>query len=265
MNHIKHFLDFVNEDNGSEKMLGLAKGLISDLLTGKIADDPGNDGGSKNQKKTNLIKRFGSDKKFEVDLPEGGKVYGKDSNFTYLDLNTKEGFEAYSKICDSFIAKRPPNLLGVTGDMLASGARDAFNNNLEYKGMKIGVKGRYIPPELACAQLAIEGGIGNKNPESRPIKTKNPFNIGNVDSGSDVSHEQVQSGINAYYFFMARDYLVPPKKASDLVTNFVNKSGNRYASGTDYEKKISKISTEANSVAQPVLASLKMKTSPDLA
>lgn len=176
---------------------------------------------------------------------------GGGANFTDLDLTTTEGFGAYAQICQKFIENRPPNLLGITGVMMAEGAKAAFDNHR-----------KYVPPELALAQLAAEGGIGNKDPQSRPIRTRNPFNVGNVDSGANVQHGSVQSGINTYYNLIAKDYLVKGKTASDLVKSFVNKNGSRYATAA-YEPVISKIAGEANRIAAPIYASLSKKPSTD--
>jgi hypothetical protein len=176
---------------------------------------------------------------------------GGGANFTDLDLTTDEGYGAYAQICQKFIENRPPNLLGITGTMMADGAKKAFGNHR-----------KYVPPELALAQLAAEGGIGNKDPQSRPIRTRNPFNVGNVDSGANVQHGDVQSGINTYYNLIAKDYLVKGKTASDLVKSFVNKNGSRYATAA-YEPVISKIAGEANRIAAPIYASLSKKPSTD--
>lgn len=173
---------------------------------------------------------------------------GGGAQFTDLDLTTEEGFKAYSLICNKFIANRPPNLLGITGDMLANGARNAFR---KYR--------KYVPPELALAQLAAEGGIGNRDPESRPIRTKNPFNVGNVDSGANEYQNSVEDGIQRYYDLIAKDYLVKGKTANDLVQNFVNKNGSRYATAK-YEPVINKLAGEANRIAAPIYASLEKKS-----
>lgn len=166
-------------------------------------------------------------------------VSGGGEDFTDLDIMTSEGFDKYAKICDSFISKRQPNPLGITGKMMASSARKAFER---YQ--------RYVPAELALAQLAVEGGIGNSDPNIRPIKTKNPFNVGNVDNGDNVYKDTVQDGIDAYYNLIAKDYLGKGKTASDLTRNFVNKDSLRYASGPKYEASVSALAREANRIAK---------------
>lgn len=163
---------------------------------------------------------------------------GGGESFTDLDIMTSEGFDNYAKICDAFISKRQPNPLGITGKMMASSARKAFER---YQ--------KYVPAELALAQLAAEGGIGNSDLNIRPIKTKNPFNVGNVDSGKNIYRETVQDGIDAYYYLIAKDYLGKGKTANDLTKNFVNKDNLRYA-GPKYEASVSAIAREANRIAK---------------
>jgi hypothetical protein len=169
---------------------------------------------------------------------------GGGAEFTDLDLTTEEGVNAYSQICQKFIDSKGANPLGITGRMMADGAKQAFER---YK--------KYVPAELALSQLVLEGGIGNKDTNSKPIRTKNPFNVGNVDSGAVVQYGQVQTAINTYYNLIAKSYLSKGKTAKDLIGNFVNGSGNRYASATDYESKLNKLVSQANRIAQPIIAS----------
>jgi flagellum-specific peptidoglycan hydrolase FlgJ len=152
---------------------------------------------------------------------------------------TDEGYDKYAEICEKFISTRKPNLLEITGDMMARAARAAFQRHH-----------KYVPPELALAQLAAEGGIGNGDPESRPIKTKNPFNVGNTDDGSNIYMGDVQNGINNYYNLIARNYLGKGKTAKDLVQNFVNHSGNHYATAGKYEKLVNQIAIQVNRMAK---------------
>lgn len=169
---------------------------------------------------------------------------GGGAQFTDLDIKTSEGYQKYADICQKFIDSRQPNPLNITGKMMADGAKQAFER---YQ--------KFVPAELALSQLVLEGGVGNKDVNSRPIKTRNPFNVGNVDSGANVYNMDVQQGINAYYNLIAANYLGKGKSANDLMTTFVNHEGERYASGQDYENQLNTLAMQAHKYAGGVQTS----------
>jgi peptidoglycan hydrolase-like protein with peptidoglycan-binding domain len=180
-----------------------------------------------------LIGKFTESKRSPI---EG--TMGKKGDFTYVDLNSSDGFRLYAEICQNFIDGRNPNA-GVNGQMMAECAKRNFS-----KG--------YVPPELALAQLALEGGLSS-NTNVRPRKTKNPFNVGNTDSGKNKFFSSVQEGVCAYYDLMTRKYLTSGKTPEDLLSNFVNDKGYRYASG-NYEPKLRKIVSGASKMSEPLIA-----------
>ena len=159
-------------------------------------------------------------------------------DMTDLDLSQPADVEKYEKLCDAFIEQRQPNLLKITGRMLAMAAQRAFTRY-----------NKYIPPELALAQLATEGGIGNPNPNSRPIRTNNPYNVGNTEKSSK-NMPSVEDGINRYFDLIARNYLGNGKTAADLLNNFVNKDDNRYAGELNYEKVLNSVARRVNRLSK---------------
>jgi hypothetical protein len=231
---------------GKKFTVRLTEQELADLITKHLMDPKGAN------VLGNFIKGILGDKTQTSDTSstsdsKGPSISGNDGTFTTLDLNTTEGYNAYKEIADKFIDSRSANLLGITGSMLADAAKNTFN---QYK--------KYVPAELALAQLAIEGGFST-DPKSRPIRTKNPFNVGNVDSGKNVFHSSVQSGIQTYYNLIAKDYLTGSKTPSDLLSNFVNKNGQRYATAS-YEGPVRQLAQKAKQMAEPVYASLTKKS-----
>ena len=162
--------------------------------------------------------------------------------FTFLNLNSNNGFKKYSDISQTYINKRQPNPLNITGVMLATAAKNSFNKY-----------GKYLPPELVLAQLVIEGGIGNSNVNSRPIRTKNPFNVGNVDSGKNVFYNSVHDSINTYFSLMSRNYITDNTQTHKLLSNFVNNKGLRYATDPQYERKILNVAKQINNISKTII------------
>jgi hypothetical protein len=167
------------------------------------------------------------------------KSVASDEFFTQLDLSNENDINIYAQICQKFIDMNPPNLLNITGEMMASSAKKSF--------------------ELALAQLLQEGGIANSRRRSRPIRTKNPFNVGNTDSGENEYQDTIEAGIDRYYDLVAKSYLRKGKTADDLIRNFVNNSGLRYASNQGYEEALVKIVPRVKNISDRILSSTEVE------
>lgn len=214
MDNLKSFGEFINE---AELNPAVALGNLYNMKSAETTDTD-SEGGTSDIPDT-------SD---SITLKSLGLVSPSDgSMFTPLDLKTPEGIKTYADIAQKWINKQNP-ASPIKGQMLADGAKAALDAH-----------GSYIPPQLALAQLTMEGGL-SKDSSTKPIRTKNPFNVGNVDSGAVVNHGNWQSGINAYFKTMAKNYVVPSqnKTATSLLNKFVNTKNQRYASAPNYEKAI---------------------------
>lgn len=170
----------------------------------------------------------------DIDIVKYTDKSVSDNSFTYVDLRTQDGFNKYAQICQKYIDIREANQLEITGVMMARAAYENYVTN-----------GSYIPPELALAQLALEGGFSTEPiNKTRPLKYKNPFNVGNVDDSKiNKGFPTVYDGIKAYYNQMGKTYLNPRqgKSPADLLNNFVNNRSERYASEGNYENNLKKI------------------------
>ncbi len=232
---------------GKKVKVLISEADFTDLLVRNVFGGKGNDVVGKLLKDLKIDKGS-SEKESGTETKSSTNTAGE---FAQLDMNNPQDFDAYEKVANNFISSRSANLLGITGSMLADAAKNAQNKF-----------GKYVPVELSLAQLAAEGGF-SKDPKSRPIRTKNPYNVGNTDSGKNIFHSSVQSGIQRYYDLIAKDYLVGDKTASDLLDNFVNKNGLRYATAK-YEGPVSQIANQVKNMSQPIFASIKKQDS-DLA
>ena len=171
------------------------------------------------------------------------KVTGGENIFTDLDISTPEGYSAYRKICDNFIATR--NSGGpITGTMMADSAKMAMD---KYR--------KYIPPELALAQITVEGGLSNDY-TNKPHRTKNPFNVG---QNNKISNPQptYQAGVDLYYSLIARKYMVNGKTAGDLIMDFKNNEGSAYATA-GYENALSSLIISIRKKNEPIYKELSV-------
>lgn len=171
---------------------------------------------------------------------------GGSMDFSDLDLKTSSGKAAYKDICDNYINQVNPSAY-VTGTMMADSAERVFTRY-----------GKYVPPELALAQLALEGGLLS-NTSKRPIKTKNPFNVGNTDKPYRDNYQPTfEAGVDLYYELIARKYMVKGKTASDLINDFRNSAGNHYAMPGKYEEGLRTLIPSIRKRNAPIYARLNL-------
>ena len=137
------------------------------------------------------------------------------------DSITTYDWSKYAKDANEYLKRNAFKGTTLTGDMLASSARKVYETT-----------GKILPVEFVLSQGQFETMLG-KNLKS----SNNFFNVGNFDDGRVVNFDSPQKGVDAYYSLMANNYLVN-KNPDDLLKNFVNTAGNRYASDPQYENKI---------------------------
>lgn len=130
-------------------------------------------------------------------------------------------FETYAQQAQSYLDRPVFKGTSLTGQMLARGAKQIYDTY-----------GILLPVEFALAQAQKESSMGRKG--RSPVN--NPFNVGEFDEGTKLNFNTPQEGINAYYDLMARRYLGGGKTTEDLMQNFVNDLGQRYATDKGYEQ-----------------------------
>ena len=93
---------------------------------------------------------------------------------------------------------------------------------------------------LLLAQLQIESHFGTTE---RAQRTNSMFSVGAYDNGKDVvKYADQDSSIIPFIKIIKRDYLMNGEKdVGQLLQNFVNYNGHRYASNPKYESDLAKI------------------------
>lgn len=89
--------------------------------------------------------------------------------------------------------------------------------------------------DLMLAQGIQESALGTVG--RRPLETKNIFDVGNVDDGSNHTFGQWHDGLYAYAHLMATSYGCTAEEVCG--NNFLNKhNGGHYASDPNYPQEI---------------------------
>ncbi len=144
----------------------------------------------------------------------------------YLDNHMAwkdSAFKEYQVRADLYLSRPEFEGTPLKGEILALCARNAYDST-----------GIFLPLELALSQAQWESGMGRKGRSPK----NNPFNVGENDSGTVLWFESTFEGTQEYYYRMCNDYL-RCRSVKELLSNFVNCNGKRYATGLIYEEKVS--------------------------
>ena len=101
-----------------------------------------------------------------------------------------------------------------------------------------------VEPLLCVAQGVVESHFACNTSASRSRKTKNIFNVGNVDDGSNKYFPDYASGLERYFQLMDREYRWPEDKGGYVRMStmarrdFQRPIGGRYATAPDYRKQV---------------------------
>lgn len=129
-------------------------------------------------------------------------------------------YKDYSNKADSVLSNYNTNL---TGEIFA----ESWSKTKEQYGID-------VPLSLALAQAKMESRFCTSK---LSIQKNNPFSL--KGKKSYKTFETLSSGVEAYYKLMATRYL-NCRNLQQLLKNFVNCSGHRYAGSPNYEYSLKK-------------------------
>jgi hypothetical protein len=131
-------------------------------------------------------------------------------------------FDVYKEKSQTYLDRECFDGTPITGELLATAAKETYNST-----------GIVVPFELALSQAQWESGMGRKGLSH----DTNPYNVGEFDRGTMLTFKTTEDGVQAYFNLMAKNYL-SEKTVDQLLRNFVDSNGRRYASTKSYEESI---------------------------
>ena len=147
----------------------------------------------------------------------------EDRHPTHNKVHVDSIFNIYLKRAELYLGRKRYQSSPIKSGILTHCARNAYE---EF--------GIILPIELALTQAQIESSMGMEGRSP----TKNPYNIGETDKGTTQYFETTVGGVQAYYNTMCEKYL-SCRTTEELLLNFVNCNGHRYASSETYESAMS--------------------------
>lgn len=131
-------------------------------------------------------------------------------------------FDDYRAKAELYLSQEHFKGTPIKSEMLSLAARNAYDST-----------GVFLPVELALSQAQWESDMGRAG--RSPIT--NPYNVGEYDTGTVLFFETTFDGIQAYYYLTCNNYL-KHKSLNELLVDFVDYRGYRYASHPSYEQNI---------------------------
>jgi hypothetical protein len=132
-------------------------------------------------------------------------------------------FTDYHKRAKVYLSRGEFTGTPLTAKLLTLCARNTYDST-----------GVLVPVELVLLQAQVESSMGRAGRSPK----NNPFNLGEAVSGTTQWYKSTFDGTQAYYYLMARNYL-GCKSVEELLLNFTNCNGHRYAESPTYEIKMS--------------------------
>lgn len=154
-----------------------------------------------------------------IEVP--AKVAVASSTIEKRDSIVKDSiFATYKSDADLFLSREIFKGTPISGEILVNSAKRVYDST-----------NIIVPLELVLAQAQLESGMG----KAKNSVYKNNF-FGIMDGGNLKRFKTVEDGVEGYYMLMSTKYL-RCKSIDELLRNFTNCSGKRYASET-YEANI---------------------------
>lgn len=173
-----------------------------------------------------------------------GLVTFQDSKSNLKDYT----IEVYSnKMYDNYIRSRVNLIDSIDKYIITVAPNSTLNGS---KILEI-CDGTYVDIKFVLAQGHLESHFGTKGLAS---KTNSVFNVwawdglSEQDINNNGKYKHPDFSVEPYIKLLKTSYLVDGKTEMDLLDNFVNKNGERYASNPNYEKQLLDIYSKVNSV-----------------
>lgn len=148
----------------------------------------------------------------------------------------------------TIIKKLCVDVFGSKAPLSQAPSLDELANILEQKSEQY-----HVDLRLAIAQGVLECHFGHNPAAARSRKTKNIYNVGNVDDGGNRFFASWEDGISAYFRLMAREYCwrnEGPEVTAEMMIahDFTRPRGGRYATAPSYTKDIASIVKKIDSL-----------------